>query len=856
MKSNKEKIYEFIQMHESNDAKEGIATSYIADTLSLQRTNVSSILNTLVAEGRVEKTNGRPVRYYTMNKPIDESGCFQRMIGYDGSLKHAIQLAKAAILYPGQSLNILITGDKGVGKKRFAGFIYEYAIEAGTLAQNAPFIQMNCRDYQGDKELAENDLFGKKEDGLIHQAMGGVLYLDNVQYLDGKLLRKVAKTLENSKEKGFVVASCTVSTKPSQEEFQTAFPVLIFLPKINERPISERMEIIEHLFLKEAARVGRTILVKEELMQCLLLYKCDENYRSLKRDIKMGCANAYVREINKQDKITLYISDFDKEIRQGFLQYGERRQELERLIPQNATFTFDGDKMSVEDLGSKNIYRDLRDKASRLAAEGIPQDDIKILLESDVERLFEQYQEDLTAGVKSRKELSVLVDRELVLEVEELIKQAEKLQKRRIDENVLFGLSLHMKNLIHGDAKEKSIDKTKIAEFVTEHKEEYKLSAAFAEKIGEKYQITISTDELMLIAMFLSYEPRGNEDAENMVLLYAFYGVGVASSITKTITDITGYSHVYSYEVSYKRDEDEIYKSFLECVSSIDQGKGVCIVYDSDLIERMAERVAQESGVMIRLFPAPVTTMGIELARKALVSPNLDMLYQEAMRDVGAFSKSRKRYIVTLCTTGKGGAEELKRYIERYGNLEGVEVIPLSMSDEGTLKEAFSKLMRKGTIKCVVGTFNPGLYSIPFCSIKEVFASPKDRLSELLLTAETKDFEMNYDEVYQYLGEQFVNIDIDELKPLIEQFIIRVNDEIKHLTRDMEVGLLMHTACAAERLASKENSLENPQKTIVLRKYKKEFQQILRLLKPIEKTFHIIFNDDEISYILMILYQI
>ena len=50
MKSNKEKVYDFIRLHADEKADRGISTAYIADAMELQRTNVSSILNLLVQE--------------------------------------------------------------------------------------------------------------------------------------------------------------------------------------------------------------------------------------------------------------------------------------------------------------------------------------------------------------------------------------------------------------------------------------------------------------------------------------------------------------------------------------------------------------------------------------------------------------------------------------------------------------------------------------------------------------------------------------------------------------------------------------------------------------------------------------
>ena len=80
MKSNKEKIYDFIQMHDTAEKEGGVSTTYIAQALSLQRTNVSSLLNALVEEGRIHKSNGRPVLYSIAGVSRgDEEECFCKM---------------------------------------------------------------------------------------------------------------------------------------------------------------------------------------------------------------------------------------------------------------------------------------------------------------------------------------------------------------------------------------------------------------------------------------------------------------------------------------------------------------------------------------------------------------------------------------------------------------------------------------------------------------------------------------------------------------------------------------------------------------------------------------------------------
>ena len=268
MKSNKEKIYDFIQMHQTTENRGGVSTAYIAQAMSLQRTNVSSLLNVLVEEGRVQKSNGRPVLYSIIcTTANDEEECFCKMTGWNGSLQHAIQLAKAAVLYPGKSLNILIVGEKGTGKKEFAHIIYEYCLSKQIFSDGTSFLQMNCRDYQGSAKEAREKLLGERQSGMLKDAESGILYMDNVQYLDGGLLREIAECSTKPGRKGLLIASCTPDAQPAQEEFQSEFPIIVTMPRITERPIEERMEMIQTLFSTEASRVGRELVVKEELMR-------------------------------------------------------------------------------------------------------------------------------------------------------------------------------------------------------------------------------------------------------------------------------------------------------------------------------------------------------------------------------------------------------------------------------------------------------------------------------------------------------------------------------------------------------------------------------------------------------------
>ncbi len=133
MKRIREKVLEYMRTQESS-GDTWYTTQELSEALTMQRTNLSRILNELVKEKLVRITNGRPV-YYALEKEREQS-CFRAMIGCDGSLKQAVQMLKAAILYPGHPMPVLIKGEDGSGKSMLAQLIYEFACEQNIIAEN------------------------------------------------------------------------------------------------------------------------------------------------------------------------------------------------------------------------------------------------------------------------------------------------------------------------------------------------------------------------------------------------------------------------------------------------------------------------------------------------------------------------------------------------------------------------------------------------------------------------------------------------------------------------------------------------------------------------------------------------
>ena len=152
----------------------------LSDFMQMSRNTVSQYLNEFVKEKKCIKVNSRPVYFFskealenkwkiTLDKTIytsvselcaNKENDFEKIIGYNGSLKDQIEQCQAAICYPPQGLPVLIYGPTGTGKTMIASCVEEYARHQNIIKSNAKMIAVNCSEYANNPELLTDNLFG------------------------------------------------------------------------------------------------------------------------------------------------------------------------------------------------------------------------------------------------------------------------------------------------------------------------------------------------------------------------------------------------------------------------------------------------------------------------------------------------------------------------------------------------------------------------------------------------------------------------------------------------------------------------------------------------------------------------
>ena len=162
------------------------------------------------------------------------------------------------------------------------------------------------------------------------------------------------------------------------ENFESRFSVSLSLPSLAERPLTERFQLIRQFFTREAAQSSQSLSVASEILIALLLYRCPHHVKQLKNDIRIACANAYVRGLSGEHReIRLAMSDFPSGVRTGLLGYNKQRDDLKDIIAENTSYVFSaGQDMrtkaeQVRRPESDSIYQWIEERTEELKERGI-----------------------------------------------------------------------------------------------------------------------------------------------------------------------------------------------------------------------------------------------------------------------------------------------------------------------------------------------------------------------------------------------------------------------------------------------------------------------------------------------------
>ncbi|MDI3310616.1 MAG: sigma 54-interacting transcriptional regulator [Thermoanaerobacterium sp.] len=892
-----EKLKEICLRQLKNDGMiTGCSAIDLANELNIHRANVSSDLNKMYKDGKIVKIEGKPVLFSIKQDELSknfntvEEDAFRKIIGSNLSLKNAVQQAKAAIMYPPHGLHTLILGETGTCKSMFAETMYEYAKEIGRIKTNAPFVAFNCADYANNPQLLMAQLFGVKKGaytgadkdkiGIVEKADKGILFLDEVHRLppegqemlfyliDKGMFRRLGETDAQHKVDVLIICATTENVESILlKTFTRRIPMVINLPSLKERTYEERFEIIKNFMIDEATIIKNDISITSNALKAFLLYDCPNNIGQLKSDIKLCAAKAYLGFMMNRDKeVVIHTEDLPQYIKRGLFKYKEEKDKIDKFVKDDKIM-FSIDKMDIiasEDSKSFNFYEALEEKRKSLEKKGINEDDIKLIMNLDIETYLKRYIDE--AKRYNLEELYKVVDKRIVDIVDNFLNHAGKMLKREFSEKTLYGLSMHVASSIERISSGKKIENHQLDDIKRIYKDEFEVSKELKKLIEKEFDIDVPEDEVGFITMFLCLDKETSDKGERVGIVVAMHGEAAATSIVEVSNRLLGENHAVGYNMPLDQKPEIALNNLTEIIKRIDRGRGVLLLVDMGSLVLFGDMIYERTGIPIKTVEMVSTPMVLEATRKALLNAPLDEVYNAAAtlssyigriyKDSFKFEEGlKKNVIITACITGEGTAVKLKSILEKNLDLKekDIDIIPIEIENKREFKRKIQNIKAEKNILAVVSAIDPEDESILYISTKDIFDSNKfSALSNKIRSLNNFDLINNMKDVINE------NVDIDAqryIQAFKDLYVSLLNERI-NLDDDILIGLILHLACAVERVSKGEELIHIKDSKNIIKNNLERFNIIRKALKPIEENFNVNISDDEAANIMKLVYSL
>ena len=899
------------------DNMPGISANNIQEEMGILRANASSILNNLCKEGKLIKINSRPVTFlpydiihrihekynlslktcYTLSElkesmlheQIEKDDPFAKLLGYNSSLLYQIRQAKAAIVYPPKGLHTILLGESGVGKTTFAQAMHAYGLLAANKNQvEYPFITFNCADYFNNPQLLLSQLFGhvknaftgadKDKIGLVEEADGGILFLDEVHRLppDGQEMlfylmdkgeyKRLGDSIKRKSNILIIAATTENPTGVLLNTFMRRVPVNIILPTYKEKPIAEKIEIIEQFFRFEAINLKQIICIAPEVLKALALYQfAGGNIGQLRSEIKLLCANAFLQYLQNKQPITIGFQMLSKDIRDVLFNYAKIDKTITRyldMFSEEIEILPQKDTDIISDGIKNDIYEIISNKLNYMREQGIAGENITDSLKNEIDTYLSSVNKYFSELHSNIANLYKLVSKEIIDVTMQFITYAREELRTDFNNYFLFALSLHIQSLIKRIDKKQLKDNRHLFKIKTEHPAEFKVADKLVEILSDKFGVIIPESEKGFLAL-LFYRSQIEIDNSKIGMIIICHGESTATSMADACNRLLNTELVKAIDMPLNQGIDDTYQQVKSMALTINKGKGIILLVDMGSLLSFDKRLTADTGIKSKMIKAVSTPVTLDILRHVLYDvDDIDKIYAENNNYINeeyeTAIKRKPLAILSVCATGEGSSKIIKDMLDVFLQKHYKTPIEVIAVDYIKAKDLYKSMCKEFCIIAIVGNMDPKL-SVPFFTISKLMQNKGKEIllhliegnaGDMLSIAELPESATIYETAKEVL-EKYVKY----VNPRHAIFVIRsFVEEIGYASKDknMVLDLIMHMGCLLDRCIGQINiKYDNLQDFYML--HKELFISVRNAIKPLEEDYNIKISDDEIAYVVKIL---
>lgn len=919
----KKYIEDFCKNITVGDIKEnptlGISSLDIVESLKILRNNASSDLNKLHKDGLVIKIKGKPTKYFDRDYfekifqiflddecpeccslsdlvPISNFSYqkevnldpFNKLIGSNHSLSSVVKLAKSSILYP-NGLNTILLGESGVGKSLFAEVMYEYGVQNNIFSKNSSFIVFNCADYANNPNLLVAQLFGtvkgaytgadSDKNGLIEEADGGVLFLDEIHrlppegqemlflYIDKKKFRKLGETSSERTAKVLIIAATTENPNSILlTTFLRRIPSSIRIPSLKERTLSEKLMLVNNLYSTESKKINMPIHVDKNCLSDLMLYNPHGNIGQLASDIQLSVARSYLdSRLNNLDKVHIARDSLPCYINSTLSNMDvSTRQNIELILDKDEYIFSPGSH--IFKIAPTPIYDFMKFYNNQLNILG--EDNI------DIKKVFSDYTQLIAKNFTLQKIYPYFLDDEISEIISILSDILYDELNLIIDRSSYTALALYLKNLKDYNRDIKKISKT--IDLLDIPLEIQSVCKKIVKTLEVKFNIYCPIEELHNLMIIID-SLKSKETFDPVGIMIAAHGESLASNIANVANELLSINFALSIDMPLTESTSTILPLFLDKLKPETFKRGLILFADMGSLTTLDEAIKEKTGINIVTVNSTNILLVIESLRKSmflksdmddilhdLIEMNNKLSYSFNKKIENHLSINKNRLIYTVCSSGEGVANYLHyslKNILKENNIYDIEIIPLSLESKTQLIDIIHRTSTNKNTIAIVGSINPETNDIPFISLEDiVLHNGVDKLLSLIgvqnsnnenkiVKTLTKDITINItcDAVDKYL----TICSAYKIKSLIFSFINIIEKDLEIvLTNSSITKIFIHLSCAIERIFLKDFIL-TPQEEMSSYIVNNERYVIVtnKALEKLTTNLNIIIPTNEIYYI-------
>ena len=798
----KEEIYQYIR---KNIKEDGVTAQSIAEIFGIKRNVASHYLNLLDKEGKLQKGTNRPVHFSIptdtekkaeeSNNMIDERpaaqkevSVFSKFIGYNGSMEQVIEKCKAAVNYPVNGLTMIICGASGVGKSYLASLIHQYAVESGAVEKNAPFVVLNCADYANNSELLSSVLFGhvkgaftganEEKQGLLAEADGGYLFLDEVHNLSAENQEKLFLFIDSQKyrmlgdSKNWQTAKVRLLFATTEDihstllaTFRRRIPFEIRIPDFLERSYGERFLLVSSFFQNEAEILKKNICVDSEYFRRMLNLHEEGNIGAVKSKIKVLCAQAY----SQQREEELRITTSGKESSDSFHFYWNRPEKKKWM-------------------SSYQIF-------SNITGCFVPG-----MNYSKIEEVLELFLQTITRRLEENNFYEIPPFRHYEEKCRNSINELE------IDEFYKMVIAVLFDETFFGAAfKISGYEKKKYRKYEV-------MISRILDAVLEDYNDNVREFLQTILTVWLSDKVKVKSKINALILMH---GEHSASSMASLANEMIG-DYVYeAFDMPIQVHTEDLIVKVNDYVRDIETNEGLVLLVDMGSLERMYDKISRNVDGDLVIVNNVSTAFALELGFSLFDKADI---YRITQMDMSQFNMkmqyykglSQKPNIIVSCISGEGIALEIKEILSRYVNTDEIDILTMDYSE---LKKQLNRGSAEDFHNTIVVFTTTPLSStvVPVMNVEDLvngFTNPS--FPEFMLNKENvREFTNDIIKLFTLKGVatrlRFLNPEV--VMQEVDQ-VIRGYENYYHvqLPNFLRINLFLHTSIMIERVLVKEES--------------------------------------------------